>query len=267
VMYIKIRSVREFVISILLLCVFSASFYYVEYYNHKVEKEYTVSIEQVEDLQEYSEYIIENGSDLQKNDLKKRNRSVSLDLSVEVINQMPNMPSGCEVTSLTMVLNYLGIEVTNYYLADNYLPNDTYDLNRSFVGNVYANNSFGCYAPVITKTANDYLKSIKSDYKAFNITGSSRKDLLSYVASGIPVIIWNTEEMAETEVEYYYFEDEEMEWHTNEHCVVLCGYNMIDNTVTVADSISGYVYRDADTFFSRYEDLEEQAVIIKKRRK
>lgn len=104
-----------------------------------------------EHTQEYSQ------EELSKEE-NRENTNVSLD--VNVIYQYPDMPSGCEVTSLTMVLNYMGIDVTNKYLADNYLDSSTYDMFESFVGSVYNDNSFGCFAPVIVRTANDFLKII-----------------------------------------------------------------------------------------------------------
>lgn len=184
-------------------------------------------------------------------------------LPVQIIYQYPDMPSGCEITSLAMVLNYLGFEVTNFYLADNFLPNDTYDMNKSFVGSVYTDSSFGCFAPVITKSANDYFSSIGSSATAVNVSGSSREQLLSYVKSGVPIVIWNTEDMRETYIEHYDFDGTDFVWYGYEHCVVLCGYNADDNTVAIADSIAGLVYRDADTFFRIYKDLQSQAVYIK----
>ena len=42
------------------------------------------------------------------------------------IIQYPDLPTGCETTSLTMVLNYLGYPVDKLDLADHYL-----DKNRS----------------------------------------------------------------------------------------------------------------------------------------
>lgn len=38
-------------------------------------------------------------------------------LNVPIENQMPDLPNGCEVTSLAMLLNYYGIKVTKEDLA------------------------------------------------------------------------------------------------------------------------------------------------------
>lgn len=188
---------------------------------------------------------------------------VNVSLDVKVIYQYPDMPSGCEITSLTMVLNYMGIDVTNDYMADNYLDSSTYNMFTSFVGSVYNDNSFGCYAPVIVNAANKFFSDRELDYEAVNISNSTRDQIIDILSDGRPVIIWNTEDMKTTYAKTYTIDGNSFEWMTNEHCVVLSGYNEQENTVEVADSITGKVVRDADTFFQRYNDVLSQAVYIK----
>ena len=158
---------------------------------------------------------------------EENRENINVSLDVNVIYQFPDMPSGCEVTSLTMVLNYMGINVTNKYLADNYLDSSTYGMSESFV-----------------------------------ISESSKEQLIGYLCDNKPVIIWNTQDMQPTYIEEYKLNGYKFTWRGNEHCVVLCGYNEEDNTFEIADSIAGKVRRDADTFFKRYEDMLSQAVII-----
>lgn len=188
---------------------------------------------------------------------------INVSLDVKVIYQYPEMPSGCEITSLTMVLNYMGINVTNDYMADNYLDSSTYNMFTSFVGSVYNDNSFGCYAPVIVNAANKFFSDRALDYEAVNISNSTREQIVDILSEGRPVIIWNTEDMKTTYAKTYTIDGNSFEWMTNEHCVVLSGYNEQENTVEVADSIAGKVVRDADTFFQRYNDVLSQAVYIK----
>lgn len=69
-----------------------------------------------------------------------------------VVLQMPELPTGCEITAMTMVLNYYGYMVSKEEMAVEYLPtvpaNLYYgsdgrlygpDLNRYFVGNPTTN--------------------------------------------------------------------------------------------------------------------------------
>ena len=184
-------------------------------------------------------------------------------LPVNIIYQYPDMPSGCEITSLTMTLNYIGINVSNKYLADNYLDTTEYDMFKSFVGSVYDDHSFGCFAPVIVKAANSFFMDNNINAEAVDISGSTREEIYDYIEDGDPVIIWNTEDMLPTKNEVYYIDGNEFIWYDNEHCVVICGYDKNNNTVEIADSIAGKVTRDADIFFQRYEDMLSQAVYIR----
>lgn len=193
---------------------------------------------------------------------KESNSNNTVSLAVNVIYQYPDMPSGCEVTALTMVLNYMGINVSNKYLADNYLDASTYDMFESFVGSVYDDSSFGCFAPVIVKTADAFFADNNYEYKAVNVSGSTKEQLVNYLYDNKPVIIWNTEDMRPTYLKEYNLDGYQFTWHGNEHCVVLCGYDEENNTFEIADSIAGKVTRDADIFFQRYEDMLSQAVII-----
>ena len=42
-------------------------------------------------------------------------------LPVNTIYQKPELPNGCEITSATIVLNYLGFNVSRVTMADTYL--------------------------------------------------------------------------------------------------------------------------------------------------
>ena len=75
------------------------------------------------------------------------------------LNQLPELPTGCEVTSLTMVLNYLGYDADKTDIAANYLEKGDYpdaNPNTTFVGTPFDKASYGCFAPVITDCANLY---------------------------------------------------------------------------------------------------------------
>lgn len=195
--------------------------------------------------------------------LNNTSSKTKVSLPVNIIYQYPDMPSGCEITSLTMILNYMGINVSNKYLADNYLDTNEYDMFKSFVGSVYDDHSFGCFAPVIVKAANNFFADNNINAEAVDISGSTRDEIYDYIEDGDPVIIWNTQEMKTTYIKEYNIDGNIFTWYANEHCVVICGYDKDNNTVEIADSIAGKVTRDADTFFQRYEDMLSQAVYIR----
>ena len=190
-------------------------------------------------------------------------------LPVEYISQLPELPTGCEITSLAEVLNYLGYQVDKEYLAENDLKKlDGLDgsFNNYFIGSPWEEDGWGCFAPAITDAANKYLTSIKSSKKAYNITGSTLSKLFMELQNGNPVIVWTSTKLDERTL----FDNIEMndnttfKWPENEHCVVLTGYNLNSpQTVTVADPLAGVVDRAYSQFNSRYNELGKRAVVIK----
>jgi len=193
----------------------------------------------------------------------------SKQLPVEYISQLPELPTGCEITSLAEVLNYLGYKVDKEYLAKNDLKTlDDLDgsFNNYFIGSPWYVSGWGCFAPAIMNAANKYLTNIKSTKKAYNISGSTLSQLLTEVQNGNPVIVWITTRLDERTV----FDNIEMnngtnfKWPKNEHCVVLTGFDLNSpQTVTVADPLAGVVERIYSQFNSRYNELGKRAVVIK----
>lgn len=184
-------------------------------------------------------------------------------LNVDCILQNPELPTGCEVTALAIVLNYYGYgvdkcDLSDYYLDKGYIgetnPND------AFLGEPRYDYSYGCYAPVIVNCANYYLE---GDRDVINLTGTSFYDLLDYINNGIPVIVWATTNMNNS---YYSttwdLPDGEFTWKANEHCLVLTGYDYDNGLILVADPLVGNTQYDINVFADRYEQMGCQAVIV-----
>ena len=194
---------------------------------------------------------------------------------VNPILQNPELPSGCEVTALTMLLNYRGFSVSKEVLASDYLPydNDIYYVNgtryaanpwRTFVGEPHTQR-FGCYAPVVVKTANRFLAEQGSGLQAVDLTGAGIEACYEKVARGEPVLVWATIGLADPEslTQYGWIDKESGKWFhwvTGEHCYVLTGYTPA--TVSVCDPLEGEMVYNRALFEQRYEALYCQAVSI-----
>lgn len=187
-------------------------------------------------------------------------------INIECILQKPELPCGCEITSLTMVLNYLNMKADKLYLVENYLPMKPIgeaDYYKEFIGDPRDNYAFGCFAPVIEYTANKYFSDIGSDYISCDISGLELEDLFFYIDYKTPVIVWTTMYLLPSyEADVWNVDGKIITWIANEHCVVLTGYNYEKNTVSVADPLKGNVEYDIDLFESRYNELFKQAVVI-----
>ena len=182
-----------------------------------------------------------------------------VELDAQPVLQNPELPTGCEVTSLTAALNYLGYPVDKLTMADQYLTRaEPYQatFGEAFIGSPHDANAWGCYAPVIVETAQKYLDEQGNGEVAQNLTGCSLKTLLWEVANGNPVITWVTINLTSRVEERYYWttpKGEDAVFLINEHCVLLCGYDLNANTVTVCDPLEGKIQYDMDKFENRYQ--------------
>lgn len=182
------------------------------------------------------------------------------------ICQYPELPTGCEMTSLTMALQYYGLGADKCNISDNFLQKGdvgSTDFNVAFVGNPRDNSSYGCYAPVVVNTANNYLQYVGSNYVAQNLTGTSLSGLYAYIKKNIPVIVWGTQDCREGHYSVTWnVEGRDLTWFTPEHCMVLVGYDA--ENVYVADPIYGEIKAyNKYVFENAYNSLKQQAVIIK----
>lgn len=197
-------------------------------------------------------------------------------IDVENILQNPELPTGCEVTALTILLNHLGYPVDKVTMARNYLPkldfyweNGIYygaDFRTTFAGNPESEYSYGCYAPCIATTADNYFADNGLDATAYDITGADFDSLLSdYIDNDMPVLIWitssNLHESSLTSI-WTTPDGEQVQWRAYEHCAVLTGYDLDNQLIYVSDSLYGNVEYDYDTIRQRYIELGQQALYI-----
>ena len=198
---------------------------------------------------------------------------------VPTINQYSEgLPTGCETCSATMLLNFYGYDITSTKFATDYLITKNYsngsgpDPNSAFVGSPFkTDNSFGIYAPAMTKSINKYLAN--KSKKAKNITGKSLTYIIdNYVSKGIPVMTWGTVEMQKatkgaTWTVNYTDENSSVNkgstftWKRPEHCLVLIGYD--DNYYYFNDPYTGKEERYSKVDVeSSYNSLGKQAIVI-----
>jgi len=110
--------------------------------------------------------------------------------------------------------------------------------------------------------ADHYLFQHGGSHAAVDMTGSSPEDLYALVAQDTPVVVWVTIEMADrAETQSWYTESGEyVDWSTNDHGAVLVGYT--EETVTIADPISGLIEYNREQFESVFEARGQRCVII-----
>lgn len=194
-------------------------------------------------------------------------KSDSIELPVSYLCQYPELPTGCEITSLTTVLNYLGYPVSKETMSDEYLPKSeetTGDYMNYFLGNPRDEHAFGCFASPIVKAANAYLEEQDSQLKAYNYSGYAFDTLLNEINAGSPVIIWSTVNLVMPYVTLEWdIDGKSVEWLSPEHCVVLIGYDLNTKSVTISDPEKGIIQCSMSVIETLYEKMSSQAVVVK----
>lgn len=151
------------------------------------------------------------------------------------------LPTGCELVSAKMVLEYYtDAEVPIQDIVDNIVC--TYPQTKegvacaphpaqAFIGNPWDPTSFGCFAPAIVDMMNELLP---DGCCAIDTTGTSLTELAeTYLPQGTPVLVWASINMLNLfPYRGWYLEDEDgnptdewYDWLANEHCLVLVGYD------------------------------------------
>lgn len=196
------------------------------------------------------------------------------ELDVPVVMQNPELPNGCEITSLTAVLNYYGMNVSKLEMADKYLPKqDLRMVNGERYGPnpalAYAGNprdeNLGMYvfAAPIVKAAEAVIADKQANLHVTDMSGKSKDEILKLVQDGIPVVVWVTLDLSPPKYNKgWIFEGESVKQkgYSNLHAVVLTGH--MDNKVVVMDPLKGHVTYTEDQFFNSYRELGAQAVAV-----
>ena len=198
-------------------------------------------------------------------------------IAMNLVLQEPELPTGCEITSLTMLLNFYGYDVDKLTMADDYLPKrapmfsekgeESYgeNFNSFFLGDPRSNQAFGCFAPAITAAAESYLTANGGKHTVLNISGCTPETLYEYVASGTPVVCWGTNGLIKPEL-YRSWKDkdtgEQLDWYLHEHCFVLTGFDKEKGRVTLNDPIKGIKEFNMERFEQRFIEMGSNAVIL-----
>lgn len=195
-------------------------------------------------------------------------------LNVPLIRQYPELPRGCEVTSLAMLLQYNDIEVDKITLAEKIKKDTTtYCKDKNgriyygnpydgFVGDMYniKNNGYGVYHGPIVELATEY-----AGDSVIDLTGVEFDDIIYFLKIGSP--IWVITNSTYRALDDTYFEI----WHTPSgivkttkklHAVIITGIDK--NNVYINDPFSSYPNKaiNRTDFKLSWEQMGHQAVTI-----
>lgn len=157
-------------------------------------------------------------------------------IDAPVIKQFPELPRGCEVTTLAMLLESAGVKADKMKLAEEIKKDPTPrtikngdihfgNPHRGFVGDMYtfSKPGLGVYNEPIMELAETYLPG-----KMVNLTGQAFEELKIPLSDGRPVWVIINSQYRELEDSYF------QTWQTSsgkiritmkEHSVLITGYN------------------------------------------
>ena len=223
---------------------------------------------------EYKEIYYKNDKDIlwTANIILKDN----IVLDIPLIKQLPELPRGCEVTSLAMILKYRGIDVDKMQLAKQVKKDLTpYSIDEKgkihygnpyegFVGDMYDKNKkgYGVYHAPIVELAQEYCGN-----SAIDLTGLEFEEILYMVQQGNPVWII-------TNGSYNALEDSAFDiWHTPTgivkittrlHSVVITGFSKEHIYINDPLRDSTNIKVDKEKFKKAWEQMGNQAMTILK---
>lgn len=192
-------------------------------------------------------------------------------MNVPLIQQFPELPRGCEVTSLAMLLGGAGIKIDKMTLADQVKKNPTPykeikgeiyygDPNNGFVGNMFNINQpgLGVYHLPIFQLAKRYL----SD-RAIDLTGHGFSKVEEQLSKERPVwviISPNEQPVPEEHWQIWHTEDGPIKITYQEHSVVLTGYDQ--NYVYFNDPLASTKNKRAlkTDFIAAWKQFGSQAI-------
>lgn len=198
-------------------------------------------------------------------------------LNVPLIQQYPELPRGCEVTSLAMLLQYNNISIDKLTLAKEVKKDTTEyykdDKGRIYYGNPYdgfvgdmydiKNNGYGVYHGPIVDLAKKYVGD-----NVIDLTGVEFNDIIYLLKTGHP--IWVITNISYKALDDTYFEI----WHTPSgiikitkklHAVVITG--MDKNNIYINDPFLDYPNKSIDkkNFELAWQQMGHQAVTVFKK--
>ncbi|WP_176720442.1 C39 family peptidase [Desulfuribacillus stibiiarsenatis] len=188
--------------------------------------------------------------------------------SFPVMNQHPELPTGCEATAATILFHYHGklvskaevarkipVEPVPQTIGDRAVGGDP---KKGFVGDPFSSSGFGVYHQPMEALLNEYFPG-----KVVNLSKEPFQSVLEEVRKGNPMIIWVTIGLAPTEISHFWWTEEEhlIQWNKNLHTVVLFDYD--ENFAYVSDPYTGKIESYPKNLLERrWLDLGSRAIGI-----
>ncbi|MDA5387882.1 MULTISPECIES: C39 family peptidase [Loigolactobacillus] len=113
---------------------------------------------------------------------KTKAGATQVQLKAPALDQFPELPTGCEITAVAMLMQYKKVNISPSEIAQEIPYTD--DPNTGFWGNPYDDTGYTMYPPAWQS----FFESKVGHFK--NLSGASIKTLKQTLHSGKPVVAW-----------------------------------------------------------------------------
>lgn len=195
-------------------------------------------------------------------------------IPAQLIWQNPELPNGCEATSLAILLSCTGTPADKIDVLNNYLPKQAITWNHgvrcgpdpqvAYAGNAAAKGGgWYCFENPVIQAGDSWLKSSGQPYQMKNLTGLSREELEQYLSQQVPVAVWATLQCQTPHFSSYPWtlpDGTKYYPYTNLHCFVLTGST--GGKYYAADPIYGWQALSPDVFWNAFDAMGRRAVTL-----
>lgn len=188
---------------------------------------------------------------------------------ISLFPQEDVIPQGCEVASLSIVLDYYGISHDIHHLVEEYLPQSGIqerikNPEIAYVGDPFQEGWY-CFQEPLLQCANQFLTTQTTE-----ITGKLGEfheidHFVQAIDQEIPVIVWvTTTYTPPLFAELFWFDgSSQFPPYGNLHCVTVVGYDLDENLFYLADTLKDTIFPlDIQRFFVIYEAMGSRSIFL-----
>lgn len=193
---------------------------------------------------------------------------------VSLMLQNPELPNGCEVTSLAMLLSSTGSYADKMELYESYLPRRAFTSRNgvryapspedAYIGDAASSTGgWYCFEGPILAAGNTWLEARGLPWRLENLTGITQEQMEEYLNQGHPLIVWVTLHYQRPRTVGYTWMLPNGTVYTpysNLHCVVLTGWD--GGNYRVADPLYGWQSVSPADFWSAFEGMGSRALTL-----
>lgn len=185
------------------------------------------------------------------------NQSTIFIMNVPLVLQNPELPAGCEVTSLDMALRYKRVNISKLTLAKKMPYTNTLDPNKGYVGSPYNYSGYTINPVKLQGLAKTYRP------KSTDLTGVSISVIENEVRKGNPVLVWFTIGYVNVINHYKYQNGHRYWWPQPLHCIVVTGASTTNFYIN--DPLNGHKnYAINKTRFNEiYSEMGKRALAVR----